>query len=140
MATRISLILPLALSAFLLAGWAARPAWMQKAGLDWWNAPNYFQELVENERKGAELDALDRAILERNGRKERLIRELIAGRRTLLETATRFRWLDRARDDVQRAVDVVIGGRAAEAEPNCGARGVAREPHREQHVRRLGRT
>jgi hypothetical protein len=71
-----------------------RPAWASAVGLDVWNLEDEERERTAAERRGAELEEIDRAIQENIAAKDGVIDDLLAERLTLLEAAALFRRLD----------------------------------------------
>jgi hypothetical protein len=68
----------------------ARPEWAEYLGVDVWNLPDLREELTEANELKTELEFQNAAILDRINMKDRLISDLIAGRRTLAETTSQF--------------------------------------------------
>jgi len=70
-----------------------RQAGLAEAGLDWWNLPDLLREQEVIQSKLAELDRQRENFLRRHAGKKRIIEELIAGRKTLLQAAAAFQHL-----------------------------------------------
>jgi hypothetical protein len=67
-----------------------RQAGLAEAGLDWWNLPDLLRQYEEDRRKIAELNRQSEIFLQRFAGKERIIKDLITGRKTLLQAAAAF--------------------------------------------------
>src|SRR5262249_7060251 len=84
----------------LLAGlqWAA-PQWLATMGADTHDLPELLQQIETHEQTSEELCRHDTIIKERMVAKKQIVLDLIAGRRTLLEAAARFRDLNENPED-----------------------------------------
>ncbi len=75
-----------------------RPAWAVRMQLDWWSLPELQEEVRHGESRSARLDARCHELTARLTGKDAAIRDLRAGRLTLLQAAARFRDLNGADD------------------------------------------
>ncbi|HEY8506242.1 MAG TPA: hypothetical protein VIL46_16765 [Gemmataceae bacterium] len=97
----------------LLTGGAlvAYPDLAREAGLDFWNMPG-LRDAADRERlRERELEAMYRAIDRRLRVKRELVRELIAGERTLAEVTDHFERLNRSAPVVVGAIRRYYPGR-----------------------------
>jgi hypothetical protein len=84
-----------ALAATTLLGLSQyRPAWAQRAGLDWWSLPELCEEVRRGEQQLAEMGAQTQGAIERLRTRTKVIEDLRAGRLTLVQAAARFRRLN----------------------------------------------
>ncbi len=85
-------LLTSALCAALLAGASfPEPEWPQELGFDFWSLSDLDPEFHAEQRRRADLDALDATALQRVALKDAVIRDLLNGRMTLVEAAGQFR-------------------------------------------------
>jgi len=100
---------------------AVNPMWATAAGLDVWNVPALQQEIAQAKEQDKVLTARDEEIQCNILAKEHLVRELIAGRSTLADTAAAFLTLTRCNPETLTAVRVNYPGSTDE---ECFARNV----------------
>jgi hypothetical protein len=84
----------------ILAGYVlatTQPEWMAQVGTDLLRVPTYRAELREELEFGRRLDEIGAALMASEELKQLILQDLIHKRLTLVETAERFRGLDRVR-------------------------------------------
>jgi hypothetical protein len=81
--------------ALLLSVAHQRPEWLVRAGIDFGDLGVYERQLVEEEKKGHDLEQRLRQSESRLTAKTAIVAEVQAGRLTLFAAAARFRDLDR---------------------------------------------
>jgi hypothetical protein len=114
---RTRLAAPLAALAILTVGCAASPALARRAGLDVWTLPALERELSEEGDRSREIDEEMADVVLRRAVKEALVADLVAGRRTLAETAPRLLELDRTDPGYHpRLARALIAGAGGEEE------------------------
>jgi hypothetical protein len=87
-------------SVFVLAGYllaTTQPDWMAQVGTDVLRVPTYRAELREELEFGRRLDEISASLMASEELKQLILQDLIHERLTLVETAQRFRGLDRVR-------------------------------------------
>ena len=72
-----------------------RPAWLADMHLDVWSLPELWEKLEVENGRAAALDATLESIQERVRRKNEATQQLIAGKRSLLQTAALYRKLSK---------------------------------------------
>ncbi len=100
---------------------AINPAWASAAGLDVWNYSRLESRAKEAGIEEQLLTQVDEEIHQRIELKERLVGELIAGKRSLAEVTTRFLALNEGREACMTTIRVICPGRTDE---ECVARNV----------------
>ncbi len=103
------------LPAALLCALLARPALLADA----WGVPCLKGVLPEQRRREAEIDGRVAALHRRTAARQALVADLAEGRFTLLETAARFRELDRASPDFPREQFLRAGHGLSDDEHYC---------------------
>jgi hypothetical protein len=86
--------------AFVLAGYvlaSLQPDWVRQVGTDLLRVPTYRDELRQELEFGRRLDEKSKALMASEELKQQILLDLIHERLTLIETAERFRGLDRVR-------------------------------------------
>jgi hypothetical protein len=86
---RLVLSVGLVLALFATAN-QLKPAWLGDVGLDWRGAVDAYRQIGEAREKEAEMDRQIEAVSRRMHIKHQITRDLIAGRRSLLEAAAWF--------------------------------------------------
>jgi hypothetical protein len=94
-AARLAVLTATAVVAALLTATAA-PGWTRAAGLDVWNLPALEREMKAGVAESRRLDEELGCTFRRQGVKEVLVADLVAGRATLAEVAAAFTDLDRS--------------------------------------------
>jgi hypothetical protein len=79
---------------------AANPSWTTTLGFDVWNLPELQEEARAAAETGEALKAAQDEVRGRIDTKEELIRDLVAGRRSLDDVATQFTVLNEGYDDL----------------------------------------
>jgi hypothetical protein len=88
-----------------------RPAWASTVGLDVWNLPDLDREMASERRRAEVLDAKGEIVRLRSVKKAHVVREVLAGRMTLLEGAADFRTVNSDPPDFPGTLPSNIPGR-----------------------------
>jgi hypothetical protein len=110
-AARLAVLTTTAAVAALLTATAA-PGWTRAAGLDVWNLPALEREMKAGVAESRRLDEELEHSARRQGVKEALVANLIAGRTTLAEVVADFAELDRCQPWFPEALRVGHPGRS----------------------------
>jgi hypothetical protein len=119
-AARLAVLTATATIAALLTA-TATPGWTRAAGLDVWNLPTLEREFKAGIEMSRRLDGELEYVLRRQGVKEGLVTDLVAGRATLAEVVTDFVELDRGQPWFP---DAILADRPGHSDREAVARNV----------------